>query len=116
MKSYRRHVLVCCTEGCCGARGGPDVFEAFKQELVRHSLDEVLLSKTLCSGACPKQGATVIVHPDGLWYEVARLNEVAVIVAQHLIKGQPVEQLLFREIAVIRSKEREDDTRWISSG
>lgn len=116
MKIYHRHVLVCCTEGCCGARAGPDVFEAFKQELTRHDLDDVLLSKTLCSGACPKRGATVIVHPDGLWYEVAQRNEVAEIVAQHLIKGQPVQRLLLREIAVIRHKEREDDIRWTSSG
>ncbi len=116
MKIYRRHVLVCCTEGCCGARGGPDIFEAFKQELARRGLDDVLLSKTLCSGACPKRGASVIVHPDGLWYEVAEHPEVTEIVAQHLIQGQPVERLLIREIAVIRSKEREDDIRWISSG
>ncbi|OGF56160.1 MAG: hypothetical protein A2Z21_10475 [Candidatus Fraserbacteria bacterium RBG_16_55_9] len=116
MKIYRRHVLVCGTEGCCGARGGTEIFEAFQQELARHGLDDVLLSRTLCSGACPKRGATVIVHPDGLWYEVAQPNEVTEIVAQHLIQGQPVERLLFREIAVIRRKEREDDTRWTSSG
>ncbi len=36
--------------------------------------------------------------------------------AQHLIQGQPVERLLIWEIAVIQSKEREDDIRWISSG
>lgn len=102
MKSYRKHVLVCCMEGCCGARGGAEVFEAFRQELAQRSLADVLVSKTLCSGACPKHGATVIVHPDGLWYAVAQSEEVAEIVTQHLMAGQPVERLLFREINVLR--------------
>ncbi len=102
MKSYRKHVLVCCTDGCCGARGGEAVFQAFQQELARRSISDVLISKTLCSGACPKHGATVIVHPDGLWYEVAKPDEVAEIVAQHLIEGEPVERLLFREINLIK--------------
>lgn len=116
MKRYRLHVLVCCTEGCCGARGGPDIFEAFLQELARRGLDDVLLSKTLCSGACPKRGASVIVHPDGLWYEVAHPSEVVEIVAHHLIQGEPVQRLLFPEITVIQRKEREDESRWTSNG
>ncbi len=61
----------------------------------------MLVSKTLCSGACPTHGATVIVHPDGLWYAVAKSEEVAEIVTQHLMAGQPVERLLFREINVL---------------
>jgi (2Fe-2S) ferredoxin len=101
MKSYRKHVLICCTEGCCGDRGGSVVFEAFRHELARQVLTDVLLSKTLCSGACPKQGATVIVHPDGLWYEVVTPEEVSEIVTQHLSAGRPVENLLFREIRVL---------------
>ncbi len=103
MKSYRKHVLVCCTEGCCGARGGAEVFEVFRQELARHDLTDVLVSQTLCSGACPKQGATVIVHPDGLWYEVTTPQEARKIVTHHLIEGQPVEQLLFKEIRLLKA-------------
>lgn len=108
MRSYRKHVLVCCKEGCCGARGGPEVFEVFRKELAQYGLADVLLSKTLCSGACPKHGATVIVHPDGLWYEVAKPEEVAEIVAQHLVKGWPVERLLYREIRLVKSNENEE--------
>ncbi|MFN4218950.1 MAG: (2Fe-2S) ferredoxin domain-containing protein [Candidatus Bipolaricaulia bacterium] len=100
MKSYRKHVLVCCTEGCCGARGGPEVFAAFRQELAHRSLDDVLVSQTLCSGVCPQEGATVIVHPDGLWYTVTKPGEVTEIVTKHLIAGQPVERLLLREIGL----------------
>jgi (2Fe-2S) ferredoxin len=106
MKSYRKHVLVCCTEGCCGARGGTEVFEAFRQELARHNLTDILVSQTLCSGACPKQGATVIVHPDGLWYAVAKPDEVAEIVTQHLIGGRLVERLVFREICLSHAREQ----------
>jgi (2Fe-2S) ferredoxin len=102
MKSYRKHLLVCCTEGCCGARGGPEAFHAFQQELARRDLSDILVSKTLCSGACPKRGATVIVHPDGLWYEVAKPEEVREIVAQHLVDGRPVERLLYREISLTK--------------
>src|SRR5574337_946305 len=98
MKSYRKHLLVCCTEGCCGARGGEAVFRVFRDELAERGLTDVLLSKTLCSGACPEHGVTVILHPDGLWYAVARPEEAREIASQHLIEGRPVERLLFREI------------------
>jgi (2Fe-2S) ferredoxin len=92
-------VLVCCTEGCCGARGGPEVFEAFWTALERHRLEEVLLSKTLCSGLCPEEKVTVIVHPDGLWY-AATPKDAETIVAEHLAKGQPVARLLRPELRV----------------
>lgn len=105
MKSYRKHVLVCCTEGCCGDRSGAAVFEAFRHELARQGLRDVLVSKTLCSGACPPQGATVIVHPDGLWYAVTKPEEVTEIVTHHLREGQPVQRLLFREICLSHARE-----------
>jgi NADH-quinone oxidoreductase subunit F len=103
VKAYRKHVLVCCTEGCCGARGGTLVYRAFKTELDRRGLSDVLVTQTLCTGACPKQGATVVVHPDGLWYAIATAEEAREIVEQHLVAGQTVQRLLFREIRVIDS-------------
>jgi len=107
MKIYRKHVLVCCTEGCCGARGGEAVYQTFKAELNRSSLTDVLLSKTLCSGACPPQGATVIVHPDGLWYAVATPEEAVEIVKKHLREEQPVERLLLREMRLAKPEMNE---------
>jgi len=96
---YSRHVLVCCTEGCCGARGGPEVFEAFQDALERHRLEGVLLSKTLCSGLCPEGRVTVIVHPDGLWY-AATPSDAWTIVSEHLAGGRPVAHLLRPELRV----------------
>ncbi len=103
VKVYRKHLLVCCTEGCCGARGGEAVYQAFKAELHRRGQSDVLVTQTLCTGACPQQGATVVVHPDGLWYAIATAEDAREIVAQQLVEGQPVQRLLFREIRVIDS-------------
>ncbi len=28
VKTYRKHLFVCCTEGCCGARAGEAVYRS----------------------------------------------------------------------------------------
>ncbi len=94
MKSYRKHVLVCCTEGCCGARAGEAFYTALRAELSERSITDVLVTRTLCLGLCPEEGATVVVYPDGVWYRVSDPKDATEIVTKHLIGGEPVRRLL----------------------
>lgn len=100
IKTYRKHVFVCCTEGCCGARGGEAVYQTLRTELSERKIMDVLVTRTQCLGLCPEEGATVVVYPDGLWYVVSKAEEGREIAREHLIAGRPVARLIFQEISL----------------
>jgi (2Fe-2S) ferredoxin len=54
---------------------------------------KVLVTESSCAGPC-FNGATVIVYPDGVWYQKVTPDDVAEILEQHIMKGTPVQRLL----------------------
>jgi (2Fe-2S) ferredoxin len=99
---YPRHVFVCQNErtaddprGCCLARGGAAVRDAFKRELSARGLHKTVRTNTAgCLDACA-HGVTVVVYPDAVWYGGVRPEDVPEIVEEHLVHGRPVERLVF---------------------
>jgi (2Fe-2S) ferredoxin len=99
---YVRHVFVCQNErscddprGCCLARGGAAVAEAFKRELKARDLARrIRTNKAGCLDAC-EHGVTVVVYPEAVWYGGVKPEDVPEIVEQHLVNGRPVERLVF---------------------
>jgi (2Fe-2S) ferredoxin len=99
---YLRHVFVCENErtpedprGCCLARGGSGVREAFKRELKARDLARrIRTNKAGCLDAC-EHGVTVVVYPEGVWYGGVTVADVPAIVEEHLVGGRPVERLVF---------------------
>jgi len=97
---FRHHVFICENQrdpsdprGCCAARGGKEVREAFKAELKRRDLKgQVRANGAGCLDSCA-DGPTVVVYPEGVWYGRVRPEDVAEIVEKHLVGGQPVERL-----------------------
>lgn len=80
--------------GCCTARGGAAVRDAFKAELHRRGLKGVVRANGAgCLDACA-HGPSVVVYPEAVWYGGVRPEDVPEIVERHLIGGQPVERLL----------------------
>ncbi len=104
MKTYHKHIFVCCTEGCCGARAGEAAYKAIRAELSKRNITDVLVTKTQCLGLCPEEGATVVVYPDGLWYVVSGAEDGSEIAREHLILGRPVARLISRKISVERKE------------
>lgn len=98
---YVRHVFVCQNErscddprGCCLARGGAEVREAFAKELKARDLSKrIRANKAGCLDACD-QGVSVVVYPEGVWYGRVTPADVAEIVEKHLVGGTPVERLV----------------------
>ena len=45
-----------------------------------------------CLDRC-EQGPVMVVYPEGVWYRYANEADVDEIVAEHLLKGQPVSRL-----------------------
>ena len=94
MKHYRAHLLVCAGTGCVSA-GSFKIKEALEEEVKKRNLqDEVLVIATGCNGFC-ERGPIVMVHPDGIFYQLLKPADVPLIVEEHLLKGRPVKKLMY---------------------
>ena len=97
-----RKQIFCCTsegEGKCASKGGMDLLLKFREEVKARGLTDILVTKVGCTSQ-HATGPTVIVHPDGLWYQRVTPGDVAEIIEKHILGGQPVERLLNPEIGV----------------
>ncbi|MEF2967210.1 NAD(P)H-dependent oxidoreductase subunit E [Paenibacillus sp. M1] len=85
--------MFCCSEHCNNQQV-EDVMEAFKEQLVELGIHkEVKINKTSCLGLCGN-GPFVIVYPDGVWYYNLTEDDVPRITLEHLVNGEPVEELV----------------------
>ena len=94
MKQYRTHLLVCAGTGCvsCGAF---KIKEALEKEIRKRGLqDEVLVIATGCNGFC-ERGPILMVHPEGVFYQRLKPEDIPHLVEEHLIKGRPVKKLMY---------------------
>ena len=92
----RAHVLCCGGTGCTSS-GSPRIQDAFCAEIEKAGLaEEISVVQTGCFGLCAL-GPVVIVYPDGTFYSNVTVDDVAEIVNEHLLKGRPVERLIYNE-------------------
>src|SRR5205814_6736431 len=104
----RHHVFVC-TGKSCSARESAEVLAAFEGELKQRGLlfgreakgknprGSIIVTECASVGFC-SIGPAVMVYPDGVWYAQVRASDVAQIVDEHLIKGEPVARLALLKI------------------
>ena len=94
MSKFRMHLLVCGGTGCRASESSL-IHESLKKELEEKGLgSEVQVIMTGCFGFCEK-GPVVKVMPDNTFYVQVKPEDAAVIVAEHVIKGRPVQRLLY---------------------
>jgi (2Fe-2S) ferredoxin len=101
MAKFQRHVFICTNErepgnpkGCCAARGGAEVAEAFKKKLYERGFKRIVRpNKAGCLDQCA-HGVTVVVYPEQVWYGRVTPADVDEIIEQHIVGGKPVERLL----------------------
>jgi NADH-quinone oxidoreductase subunit F len=94
LKQYRAHLLVCAGTGCVSCGAFP-LKEALEKEIARRGLqDEILVVATGCNGFC-ERGPIVMVHPDGVFYQRLRVEDMPFLVEEHLIKGRPVQKFMY---------------------
>ena len=92
----RSHVLICGGTGCTSS-GSVAVHEKFEQELKANGLEnEIKLVQTGCFGLCAL-GPVVIVYPEGTFYSRVTADDIPEIVSEHLLKGRPVQRLVYDE-------------------
>lgn len=96
MSKYRMHILICGGTGCVSS-GSSDVFEQFQSQLEANELtNEVQIVKTGCFGFC-EQGPIVKIYPDNVFYVKVTVDDVDLIIKEHIVKGRVVEKLLYHD-------------------
>jgi NADP-reducing hydrogenase subunit HndC len=67
-----------------------------QEEIVKRGLDkEVKVIETGCFGFC-NMGPIMVIYPEGTFYCQVQPSDAAQIAEEHLVKGRPVERLLYQ--------------------
>lgn len=96
--SYRRHVLLCTGPNCCTPQEGLAAWEVLKQQIKEQNLgsgdNACYRTKVGCLRICC-HGPTMVVYPEGTWYQGMTAERIPTFVEQHLVKGQPIAEWIF---------------------
>jgi NADH:ubiquinone oxidoreductase subunit F (NADH-binding)/(2Fe-2S) ferredoxin len=88
--------MLCGGTGCTAA-GSLKIKQALKEEIKSKGLSgEINILLTACNGFCA-HGPVMIVYPDKVFYQKVSAADVPLIVEEHLIKGRPIERLMYKE-------------------
>jgi NADH:ubiquinone oxidoreductase subunit F (NADH-binding)/(2Fe-2S) ferredoxin/NAD-dependent dihydropyrimidine dehydrogenase PreA subunit len=88
--------MLCGGTGCIAGHS-LKIKDALVEELRHRGLSgEVNVVLTGCNGFCA-QGPVMTVYPEDIFYEKVTVADVPLIVEEHLIKGRPVERLMYKE-------------------
>ncbi len=93
---YKKQVLICGGTGCTSS-SSLKILEKMKTLLKEKGIyEDIKLVKTGCFGLCA-EGPIVIVYPQGAFYSQVKLEDVDRIVKEHLIEGNIIKDLLYKE-------------------
>ncbi len=94
----RSHVLICGGTGCTSS-GSAKLHARLEEEIKAKGLEEeVKVVQTGCFGLCAL-GPIMIVYPDGTFYSMVKEEDLPEIVEEHLLKGRPVDRLVYKDKA-----------------
>ena len=93
---YRSTVLVCGSTGCTSS-GSQQIIDVLDEEIKKHGIqNEVNVIKTGCFGLC-ELGPIMIVYPEGSFYSRVDVKNIPEIVSEHLVNGNVVTKLLYKD-------------------
>jgi (2Fe-2S) ferredoxin len=95
---WERHVFVCTSGDWCPRKDGDGlgVHAKFKKLVKEAGLGgRVRVNNSGCLDQCG-HGPMVVIYPEAVWYWGVQPEDVAEIVAEHLVAGRPVERLVYR--------------------
>ena len=95
MGQYKYHVFVCTSGKTCPKQGSEDVHAAMKKAVKEAGIrDHVRVNHAGCMNQCGS-GPMVVVYPEDTWYAGVDERGAKRIVAEHLVRGRPVEALRY---------------------
>ena len=99
---YDAHVF-CCTNkrpaghprGCCSDKGSEELRDYMKSRAKDLGLKKVRINNAGCLDRC-ELGPSVVIYPEGIWYQVATKADVDEVLQTHLVEGGRVERLMLQ--------------------
>ncbi|MDO8437688.1 MAG: hypothetical protein Q7S69_05955 [Nitrosomonadaceae bacterium] len=99
MRTHTRHVLMCvgprCTENGMRAQA---MFELMGKKIDASPDMRIKRTRTHCMAVCRNQGPILVVYPEGVWYRCVDETALERIIAEHLVGGQEVDELIFHRL------------------
>ncbi len=90
------HLLVCGGTGCHATRS-LQVIDRLREEIrLRQLREKALVVETGCNGFCA-QGPVMTVYPGGIFYQYLKPDDAVEIIEEHVLKGVPVERLMYKD-------------------
>jgi (2Fe-2S) ferredoxin len=85
------HILVCKnlrdhpTMPCCARSHGEEVYDALRRWIASKSmLTRIWITPTGCLGWCHREGTTIVIYPENVWYRGVTPADLPEILARHL--------------------------------
>lgn len=99
---YRLHVFLCTNRrpgghprGSCASKGSESLRDYLKARGKELGLTDVRINSAGCLDRC-ELGPTMVIYPEGIWYEFRTTEDLEEILQTHLIQGGRVERLMLR--------------------
>ncbi len=91
----RMHILIC-GGADCKESNSLNLRDKFNEEITKYNLgNDIKTILTGCFGLCAL-GPHVVIYPGETLYSGVKVEDIAEIVEQHIVKGVPVERLLYK--------------------
>ena len=104
-RTFKYRINVCCSSGCIPF-GALEVLKSFQAAVKEFGVEkECKVARTGCVGTC-SVGPAVVVDPGDYLYQSVTPETAREIVENHVVKGLPVENLLYRRAAFFEKQHR----------
>lgn len=110
---FEKHIFVCTSGDWCPAVDGDGLgVHARLKRLVAEAgvHGRVRVNKSGCLDQCGF-GPMVVVYPDNVWYWGVQPDDAEQIVREHILGGQPVERLRYRNTPGAHKLKRDEDDK-----
>ncbi|WP_061248061.1 CbiX/SirB N-terminal domain-containing protein [Leptospira alstonii] len=92
-KNLKKHIYVC-ESADCASKGSISLIHRIRSHIKKHGRQtDFRVSKSSCLGRCG-EGPTLVVYPDGIWYQRVNENDAEELVAEHLLNDRLVARLV----------------------
>ncbi|EQA55477.1 CbiX/SirB N-terminal domain-containing protein [Leptospira kmetyi] len=92
-RNLKKHIYVC-ENVDCASKGSISLINQIRSSIKKHGRQtDFRVSRSSCLGRCG-EGPTVVVYPDGIWYQRVNESDAEELVAEHLLNDRLVSRLV----------------------